>query len=198
MRLFFRALPAAVFLNGRLLYAAPAPGPQVSTAPVVSTATVTPTAEPTTGADSTEPEQPHSADEGESTGDMLMPTSAYTAKKPYDQSREVLQKAVELWKQKQAQKASDTALEAYDDLMEMHLPRKKQSKARKKLRAERHLAAQIYIESSVAYIKQESEKAGNTAAAKEEARARLGDLRDVSREYLELQKQVVNAIMELQ
>ena len=184
MRRFLPVLAAAFIFSPHLLTGAP-PALTLSTAPVAAS-------EPPE-----EPEQPHSAEEGEGLVDALTPTAVYTARKPYDYARELLKKAGEFWKQKQAQKASDTALEAYDDLMEVHVPRKKKN-ARKKLRAERHQAAQIYVESSIAFIKEEAAKGGRSAAAKEEARARLGDLRDVSREYLELQKQVVNAIMELQ
>ena len=81
--------------------------------------------------------------------------------------------------------------------MEAHVSRR-QKKARKKLSAERHLAAQIYVESSIAFIKQDAAQAGNTPEARKEALARLGDLRDVAREYLELQKLMVNNIMEFQ
>jgi hypothetical protein len=160
--------------------------------PVISTAPASSISEPAASTDVGEPDQPFSAEDGE-----LTPTSVYTEKKPYDQGRELLQKADDFWKQKLALKASDTSLEAYDDLMEVHFSRH-EKKARKKLSAERHQAAQIYVESSIAFIKQAAEKEGNSTAAKAEARARLGDLRDVSREYLELQKLVVNGIMELQ
>jgi hypothetical protein len=164
----------------------------------ISSAPASVAPEPSPNSETPDPDQPFSADEGEAkTGDLLTPTAAYTAKPAYDRGREVLHKAIDLWKQRLALKSSDMALEAYDDLMEVRLGRR-QKKARKKLREERHLAAEIYIESSIAYIKHDCEKKGSTTAAKLEARERLGDLRDVSREYLELQKAVVNAILELQ
>jgi len=172
--------------------------PLVSTTTVVSTTTPTAISEPPANPEGFDSDDEFAIDDREAkSGEILTPTSAYTQKKPYDMAHDALQKATGLWNQKLAQKSSDAALEAYDDLMEIHFPRR-QKKARKKLREERRQAAQIYIESSIAYIKKEVEKEKNTAAAKQEARARLGDLRDVSREYLDLQKQVVNAIMELQ
>jgi hypothetical protein len=182
------------FLLGTSLLtsAAMAFGNAPAAVPAVSTTAAASIIEPAASVESAEPDTPFSAEDGE-----LTPTSVYTEKKPYDRGRELLQKAGDFWQQKQALKASDTALEAYDDLVEVHLSRR-QKTARKKLSAERHLAAQIYIESSIAFIKQDAQKMGNTPEAKKEARARLGDLRDVSREYLELQKLLVNGIMELQ
>ena len=184
MMRFLLGVSLFIGIGAGLTFATPTVSPSTVTASSIS--------DPVQIAEPPETEQPFSAQDGD-----LMPTSAYTVKKPYDQAHDILQKAVEAWKQNQALKASDTALEAYDDLMEVHLPRRPKS-ARKKLRAERYLAAQLYIDSSIAFIKQDAVKAGSTAAAKLEARQRLGDLRDVSREYLDLQKEVVNTIMELQ
>lgn len=191
MRRVFRGGAVLLWLGPVIVQAAGPVTPAVST-PTISTASLTTPQEPA------EPDQPFSADEGEAAADdHLIPTAAYTAKKPYDQARDALQRAEEFWKQKQALKTSDAALEAYDDLMEVRVSRRAH-KARRKLQAERHRAAEIYVAASILYIKEEAKRQGMTAAAKQEARDRLGDLRDVSREYLELQKQVVNAIMELQ
>lgn len=165
--------------------------PSVST-PTVSSAPPAAIQEPIT----TEPESPFSDDENDVAEDNLTPNAAYQAKKPYDQAREALQQAEEFWKQKHAQKTSDAALVAYDDLMEVHVSRR-QHKARHKLQAERHRAAEIYVEASILFIKEDAKRQGMTAAAKQEARDRLGDVHDVSREYPELQKMVMSAIAEL-
>jgi len=190
MRRVFRGAAVLLWWGPATIQAAGPATPAVST-PTISTASLTANQEPA------EPEQPFSADEGDAADDHLIPTAAYTAKKPYDQAREVLRRAEDLWKQKQALKTSDAALEAYDDLMEVRVSRRAH-KARRKLQAERHRAAEIYVTASILYIKEDAKRQGMTAAAKQEARDRLGDLRDVSREYLELQKMVVNAIVELQ
>jgi hypothetical protein len=104
----------------------------------------------------------------------------------------LLQKAAETWKLGQAENTSALTLEAYDDLLEVHFPRK-QKKARKKLRAERHQAAELYVTSSIAFIKEDATRAGNSTAAKAEALGRLSDLNDVAREYPELDAKVAEA-----
>jgi hypothetical protein len=145
-----------------------------------------------------DPEQPFSAEETEAkSGPVITPISTFPQKKPYDQARDTLKQAQTLWAKQDAEAASEAALEAYDDLMSIRIARK-QKKARVKLRAERRQAADVYIVSSIAYIKEYVKKRGDTAEAKADGRARLGDLRDVSRDYLDLQKKVVNAIGELQ
>lgn len=162
--------------------------PPTTPAPSASTATVT---EPG------EPELPFSADEGEAKeGASLTPISSYQTKKPYDQAREILQKAQEAWKAGRTETASNLALEAYDDLLEAHFPRK-MTKARKKLRAERHQAAEVYVGSSLDFIRRSAERQKMTEAAKTEARARMNDLRDVAREYPELNAKVDAALADL-
>ena len=135
--------------------------------------------------DPTEPEQPFSADEGDKAVPVLTPISVYDVKKPYDGAKETLQKAKDLWKNGQAEAASDAALEAYDALVEIHFPRK-QKKARRTILAEREQAATVYIQASLAYIKQWVEKEGHSPEIHREARARLDDLRDVSQDYNDL------------
>lgn len=186
MPLFF-----ALLLSLGAAWAIPPLAPDAASEVTVTTATAT-----NGDVDPEEPEQPFSADEGEAkSGSLMTPTAAFTVKKPYDQARERLQQAADLWQQGKAEAASDTALEAYDDLLDVHFPRK-QKKARAKLRAERQKAAQVYIDASIAFIKEAARKKKNSPAARQEARERLGDLRDVSREYPDLNAKVSSALEE--
>ncbi len=119
----------------------------------------------------------------------LTPISVVLEKKPYEQALEELALAQELWKKGKAEAASDVALQAYDDLMGIHVPKKK-TQQRQKLRLERRQAATLYIDASVAYIQEYINMKGSTPAAIKEGRARLGDLWDVAVNYPELQKKL--------
>jgi len=123
----------------------------------------------------------------------VTPISILPVRNPYDQGLEELALAQDLWKKGKAEAASDVALQAYDDLMSMSLGRRNKKK-RQKLRTERHQAATVYIESSIAYIEDYVKKAGGGHRATDEGRARLGDLRDVSQNYPELTKKLNKAL----
>ncbi|OGR92270.1 MAG: hypothetical protein A2992_06575 [Elusimicrobia bacterium RIFCSPLOWO2_01_FULL_59_12] len=124
----------------------------------------------------------------------LTPTSLFPIKKPYDQAREELIQALDLWNAGHAEAASDKALEAYDDLLML---RRVPGVKRSTLRAQAHQAAAVYVEAGIAYIRGYVKKLGETSEAVEEGIARLGDLRDVARNYPELNRMLNNAINQL-
>ena len=142
-----------------------------------------------------EGDQPNSGDEGEEKGiippgasveidsETLTPISPYTESKAYDQALQELAQAQALWDKGELEAASDTALEAYDDLNGIHRRRKKE---RRKLYGERHQAATVYVQAGVRTIQEFVNKNGRTTAAVTEGRGRLEDLRDVARNYPEL------------
>jgi hypothetical protein len=88
--------------------------------------------------------------------------------------------------------ASDVSLQAYDDLMSIYIPRR--NKKRKKLLADRHEAATTYITASLAYLEEYVNRGGWRSKVTQEAKARVGDLRDVSANYPELNKKVSAAM----
>jgi hypothetical protein len=121
----------------------------------------------------------------------ITPVSNLPEKAPYVQATDELIKALDLWNTGHAEAASDTALEAYDDLIELHrVPGVK----RTKMRAQIHQAASVYVEAGIAYIKNFVKQSGNTPDALDEGRDRLEDLRDVARNYPELNRMLQNAI----
>ncbi len=123
----------------------------------------------------------------------ITPISSLPEKNPSDQGLEELALAQDLFKKGKLEAASDVALQAYDDLMSLHLARRTKKK-RQKLRMDRRQAATVYMESSLAYIADFVRKEGSTRRAVEEGRARLGDLRDVSQNYPELTKKLNKAL----
>jgi hypothetical protein len=124
----------------------------------------------------------------------LTPTSVFEQKKPYEQAQEELLKALEYWNAGHAEAASDKALEAYDDFIEL---RRVPGVKRSKIRAQAHQAATIYVEAGIKYIKEFVRRTGSNQAGIEEGRARMEDLRDVARGYPELNKMLNNAINDL-
>jgi len=112
---------------------------------------------------------------------------------PYDKSLKELAIAQDLLQKGRMEAASDVSLQAYDDLMSLYVPRHVKKK-RKKLLADRHQAATVYITSSLAYIDNFVKQAGGGPHAMDEGRARLSDLRDVSINYPELSKKVTAAV----
>ncbi len=123
----------------------------------------------------------------------ITPITILPDRNPYDEGLEELAVAQDLFKKENMEAASDVALEAYDDLLGVHMPRKNKKK-RQKLREERHLAATVYTDSSIAYIQVYVKKNGNNPRAIEEGHARLGDLRDVTQNYPELTKKLNKAL----
>ena len=123
----------------------------------------------------------------------ITPISVLPERHPYEQAFEEMNLAQDLLKKGKPEAASDVALQAYDDLMSLSLPRRDKKK-RQKLRQDRHQAATVYIDSSIAYIEEFAKKGGDTRKVKGEARARLGDLRDVSQNYPELNKKLSKAL----
>lgn len=162
----------------------------------------TPVAAP--GPEVEEPATP--ADEGEGKGIIprsvevhastqpVTPASAFPEKPPYDQARDELAQAEALWAKGAVEAASDTALEAYDDLNAVHRRNKKE---RKKLFAERHRAATIYVQAGIRFIREFVNKNGGTPQTMEEGRSRLEDLRDVARNYEELNRDLNKAVEQL-
>ena len=121
----------------------------------------------------------------------ITPVTNLPEKLPYVQATDELIKALELWNGGHAEAASDTALEAYDDLIELHrVPGIKRSK----MRAQIHQAASLYVEAGIAYIQNFVKQSGGTSNALDEGRARLEDLNDVARNYPELNRMLQNAI----
>lgn len=124
----------------------------------------------------------------------VTPISFVIDKKQYDQALEELALAQMLWSKGKSEAASDVALQAYDDLMNLRLPRRDRKKSQQ-MRLERRRAATVYIDSSIAYIKDFVKKRGSGESAYKEGRLRLGDLRDVALNYPELMKKL-NQTME--
>jgi hypothetical protein len=123
----------------------------------------------------------------------ITPVALLPEKNEYDQGLEELAIAQDLLKKDKTEASSDVALQAYDDLMAVYAPRRNKKK-RTKLRADRHEAATVYINASIAYIESYVERNKRTYHALEEGRARLGDLRDVAVNYPELHKKVAQAL----
>ncbi len=124
----------------------------------------------------------------------ITPTTVFPIKKPYDQAREELIKAHELWNAGHAEAASDKALEAYDDLISLRrIPGVKRST----IRAQARQAASVYVEAGIAYIKGYVKKLGGGPNAMEEGRSRMEDLRDVARNYPDLNRKLNSAINQL-
>jgi len=148
-------------------------------------------------------DQPAGEDEAEQTGILppnssvlastqpVTPVTEFPEKKIYDQALEELARAQELWTKGEAETASDMALEAYDDLNSIHRFR---GRKRKKLRRERRQAATVYVQGGIAFIGGFVKKAGATPQAAAEGRSRLEDLRDVARDYPELNQDLNRAI----
>lgn len=155
--------------------------------------------------DSEEVETPYSSSESEGNGiipknalmvstEAVTPVSAYPAHQAYDQARAVLAHAQELWAKGEAEAASDTALEAYDDLCSIRYFR---GRKRKKLWQERHQAATIYVQAGIAFIRQFIENQGNSPSAIDEGRSRMEDLRDVAHDYVDLNSMLSQALQKL-
>jgi hypothetical protein len=123
----------------------------------------------------------------------ITPITLLPDRNSYDQGLEELAMAQDLFKKENMEAASDIALQAYDDFMSIHMARRNKKK-RQKLRLDRHQAATVYAESSIAYIQEFVKKKGNSPKAIEEGRARLGDLRDVTQNYPELTKKLSKAL----
>jgi len=123
----------------------------------------------------------------------VTPMTMVPDRNAYDQGLEELAAAQDLWKKGNAEAASDIALQSYDELVGVHMPRKNKKK-RQKLRDDRHQAATVYLDSSIAFIDEYVKKAGDSTHAREEGRARLGDLRDVAQNYPELTKKLNKAL----
>lgn len=149
-------------------------------------------------------EQQQSAQESEAKGIIpeggittstqpITPIALLPERNLYDQALEELSIAQDLFQKGKLEAASDVSLQAYDDLMAVSMPRRNKQK-RKKLRADRHAAAAVCVDSSMAYIETYVERNGRSYHALEEGRARLGDLRDVSMNYPELNKKVTKAL----
>ena len=122
----------------------------------------------------------------------VTPISEFTEKSPYEQARSELIRALDLLNSDHFEAASDTALEAYEDFSEI---RRVPGVKRSQIRALTHQAASVYVEASIAYVKNYLRRAGRAPDALEEARSRLEDLRDVARNYRELNK-MLNAAIE--
>lgn len=141
-------------------------------------------------------EQPKMDEEGEDKGiipksadlsvssQTITPVTVFPEKNLMDQAKEELAHAQDLLSKGDTEAASDTALEAYDDFCDVHLPRRK----RKPLYLLRHQAATVYMNASIAYIKDYVEKSKKTSAGIEEGLSRLEDLHDVAQNYPELTK----------
>ena len=126
----------------------------------------------------------------------LTPITVIPDRSPYDQGLEELAMAQDLVKKGNMEAASDIALQSYDELSAVHMPRRNNAnkKKRQKLRDDRHLAATVYIDSKRRLYSRVREEKRGTKRAEEEGRERLGDLRDVSQNYPELNKKVSSAL----
>jgi hypothetical protein len=121
------------------------------------------------------------------------PISFIPEKKPREQAREGLALAKDLLSKGKFEAASDVSLQAYDDFMSLSLPRRNK-KGRQELRLERRQAATVYIDSSIAYIKEFVKRGSGNTDVIEEGRQRLATLRDVAVNYPELMKKLNSAI----
>ena len=118
----------------------------------------------------------------------ITPVTEMEDKSPYQQAQEELVRSHELLESSDFEAASDTALVAYDDFNGM--PRVP-GVQRTKIRSQAHEAAKVYVDASIVAASDHS------TTALEEARGRLEDLRDVARNYLELNKKLNKAINDL-
>jgi hypothetical protein len=154
--------------------------------------------------DDDEIEQDNTAQEAETPGIIpeggltvstqpVTPVALLPKRNPYDQGLEELALAQGLLKNGRVEAASDVSLQAYDDLKAAYAPRREKKK-RKKLMADRHEAATVYVLSSLAYIEEYVKRAGGGSEAIKEGHARAADLRDVSVNYPELNKKVSGAL----
>jgi len=123
----------------------------------------------------------------------ITPIEPLPEKNPYEKALKELASAQGLLQKGRMEAASDVSLQAYDDLMSVHVPRRLKKK-RKKLLADRHQAATVYVTSSLAYIEDFVKQAGGGPRDTTEGRARVADLRDVSVNYSELNKKVTAAL----
>ena len=119
----------------------------------------------------------------------VTPVTMFPEKNLLDQATEELARAQDLLTKGNTEAASDTSLEAYDDLCDVRVPRKK----RKQLYIQRHLAATVYMNASIAFINDYVDKSKKTAGSLEEGRSRLEDLHDVAQNYPELNKLLTSA-----
>jgi len=128
----------------------------------------------------------------------LTPIAAFQPKAPYDQALDELEQAKALWAKGEAEAASDVGLQAYDDLCTIHGGRgKRNRKKRAKLSAERYQAASVYLDASLAYIRSYIKDKPMAPPLLQEARARMEDLRDVARDYPDLNNKLTHAIKQL-
>jgi hypothetical protein len=116
--------------------------------------------------------------------EAITPISEFPERNAYDQGLAEYEQAVALSKGGDHEAASDLALQAYYDLCLVRIRRPKKKRA--KLHAQRYQAALIYLQASVAYIKDFVKEEGKTRTAIEEGKARLGDLKDVAHDYPDL------------
>jgi len=131
----------------------------------------------------------------------VTPLSSYVEQDDYKAGLASLAQAEALWKKGDVESASDLALQAYDDLMSVPLPRirkKSKNKAalqkkRDQIRADRRRAATVYVNSSIDYVKTYAKKSGN----RKDARSRLNDLRDVAINYTDLNRLLYKAMDEM-
>ena len=114
---------------------------------------------------------------------LITPVTSFPEKMPYQQAVGQLNFALTLWKNGRAEAASDAALEAYDDLCNISHAR---GVRRSKIREQRHQAASVYVVTAIATIKQYVKDHDRTPEAQTEGRERLEDLRDVGKNYREL------------
>jgi hypothetical protein len=133
-----------------------------------------------------------------SSTDALTPVSELPEKEPYKQSVEELEQAKKLWSKGYSEAASDMALQAYEDLLSIKGPRgKRHRKKRAKIRQQRAQAATIYVDASISYLRHFVKSKGDTPTARAEGRARLEDLRDVARDYSELNSKLNRALEQM-
>ena len=82
-------------------------------------------------------------------------------------------------------------------LVSLLFPALNSAKKRAKVRAERYQAATLYVNASISYVKEFVHRNSQTPSAIEEGKARLEDLRDVSRDYEDLNKHVTQTMEDL-
>lgn len=124
----------------------------------------------------------------------ITPVTRFPARTRHEQALEELDRAIKLWNTGNAEAASDTALEAYDDLLEIHrVPRANRGAHRARI----HQAAKIYVEAGITTIKNYVRQEGRSPSVLKEGRARLEDLRDVAKDFKELNKLLNAAIAHL-
>ncbi len=141
-----------------------------------------------------EKDQTTSTQESEEKGIPVTPVTVFPEKPPYEQAKDELIQALDLLNHDRPIAACDMALEAYDDLRTI---RPSQEIPRSKLKAEIYQAASAYLQACSITIRGRLSKTTPSPEAIQDAQDRLEDLREVARDYRDLNKKLDDALSSL-